>query len=66
MTAQGVPAGRVPVDQLTLVYSVMNLIMAVMAILITSTYPAISIWLLSKPGVKAAIVDKPAQELELP
>jgi hypothetical protein len=66
MTSQGVPAGRIPVDQLTRVYSVMNLIIAVMMMLITSIYPAISIWLLSKPGVKAAIVDKPAQELELP
>ncbi len=51
---------------LTRIYSIMNLIVAVGTMLIASIYPAISLWLLSRPGVKAAIVDKPATEPELP
>jgi hypothetical protein len=47
---------------LTWVYSIMYLIMAVGAMLVSSLYPAISLWLLSRPGVKAALVDKPATE----
>jgi hypothetical protein len=63
------PAGRggAPnVAFLTRVYQIMNLIVAVGTMLIASIYPAISLWLLSRPGVKAAIVDKPATEPELP
>ncbi len=65
--SQGLPQARVPsVADLTRVYSIMNLIIAVGVMLISSIYPAISLWLLSRPGVKAAIVDKPALEPELP
>ena len=65
--AQGLPANRVPqVSALMRIYSIMNLILALGAMVVTSIYPAISIWLLGRPGVRAAIIDKPAPELELP
>ena len=44
----------------------MNLIVAVSIIILGSIYPAISLWVLSRPGVKAALVDKPVTEPELP
>jgi hypothetical protein len=52
------------VGYMTQVYSIMCLIVAVGSIVISSIYPAISIWLLSRPRVKAALVDKPAPEPE--
>ena len=65
--AQGIPANRGPsLADMTRIYSIMNLILAVGAMTCTSIYPAISLWLLSRPGVKAAIVDGPAMEPELP
>ena len=58
---------RLPtLGDLTRIYSIMNSIVAVAAIVVSSIYPAISLWLLSRPGVKAAIVDKPLTEPELP
>ena len=58
--AQGLPQGRAPsVADLTRVYSIMNLIIAVVAIVVSSLYPAISLWLLSRPGVKAAVIHEP-------
>jgi hypothetical protein len=30
-----------------------------------SIYPAISLWLISRPGVQAALIDKPDTEPEL-
>lgn len=63
--AQGLPPNRIPpVADLTRIYSIMNLIIALGAIVVASIYPAISIWLLSRPGVKAAIVDKNPATLE--
>jgi hypothetical protein len=59
--------GRLPsVGELTRVYSIMNLIVAVSMIILGSIYPAISLWVLGRPGVKAALVDKPVTEPELP
>jgi hypothetical protein len=58
--------GGPTVAQLTMIYSVMNLVVAVVVILVSSIYPAISLWLLSRPGVKAALIDKPEKEPELP
>ena len=55
-----------PIARLTMIYSVMNLVVAVVVILFSSIYPAISLWLLGRPGVKAALIDKPIQEPELP
>jgi hypothetical protein len=64
---QGVGRGRmIPVGELTRVYSIMNLIVAVGIIVFGSIYPAVSLWLLGRPGVKAALVDKPSTERELP
>jgi hypothetical protein len=64
---QGMPQGQAPtVAFMTRIYSIMNLIVAVGAILFSSIYPAISLWLLGRPGVKAAILDKPVMEPELP
>jgi hypothetical protein len=60
----GVRGKAINVSDLTRVYSIMNLIVAVGAMLVSSLYPAISLWLLSRPGVKAALVDKPATEPE--
>jgi uncharacterized membrane-anchored protein YitT (DUF2179 family) len=68
MASQGAPANRLPpVAFLSQIYSITFLVGAIMAMLITSIYPAISIWLLSRPGVKAAIIDqRPFLEHELP
>jgi hypothetical protein len=63
---QGMPANRIPpVAELTRVYSIMNLLIAVGAIVISSIYPVISLWLLSRPGAKAAIIDRPIPEPEI-
>jgi hypothetical protein len=68
IAGQGAPAGRLPpVALLTQVYMITNMVVAIMAMVITSIYPAISLWLLSRPGVKAAIIDqRPSLEQELP
>jgi hypothetical protein len=60
----GVRGKSINVGDLTRVYSIMNLIVAVGMMLGSSLYPAISLWLLSRPGVKAALVDKPTTEPE--
>ena len=58
---------RMPsVGDLTRVYSIMNLIVAVGMIGFGSIYPAISLWVLGRPGVKAAFIDQPMTERELP
>jgi len=63
--SQGVPVAKLPpVGFFTRVYSIMNLFVAFGAMMITSAYPAISLWFLTRPGVKAAIVDPPLLELE--
>ena len=60
---QGIPANRAPsVADLTRVYSIMNLMMALGAMTVGSTYPVISLILLGRPRVKAAIVDLPLTE----
>jgi hypothetical protein len=67
LASQGMAANRLPpLAFMTQVYSITYLIVAVGAMLFASIYPAISLWLLSRPGVKAAIVDKPTLEQELP
>ncbi len=60
--------GRAPtMAELLTIYSIMLLIAAVVAILVSSIYPAISLWLLGRPSVKAALIDNtPVQEPELP
>jgi len=64
---QNIGPGRGPtVGDLTRVYSIMNLILAVGVIGLGSIYPAISLWLIGRPGVKAALIDKPNTEPELP
>lgn len=66
-TQQGLPTNRVPpIADLIRVYSIMNLLIAVGAIVISSIYPAISLWLLARPGARAAVIDRPAQEPEIP
>ena len=62
----GARGQRPTVGDLTRVYSVMNLIVAVGMMGFGSIYPAISIWVLGRPGVKAAFVDRPLTEPELP
>jgi hypothetical protein len=58
--------GRMPtVGDFTRIYSIMNLILAVSVIVLGSIYPAISLWLIGRPGVQAALVDKPPTEPEL-
>jgi hypothetical protein len=65
--AQNIPAGRGPdLAFLTRVYSISYLIMALGMMLFLSIYPAISLWLLSRPGVKAAIIDPRTTERNLP
>ena len=46
------------VDALFRFYSIMNLILAVSMIVFGSIYPAISLWVLGRSGVKAAMVDR--------
>ena len=59
--------GRMPpIGQFIRIYSIMNLVAAVSVIGFGVIYPALSIWLLGRPGVKAALVDKPEMEPELP
>ena len=64
---QGVARAKLPpVGDLTRVYSIMNLIVAVSIMLFGSIYPATSLWVMSRPGFKAALVGKPAKEPEFP
>ena len=63
-TAGGRPLADCGRD-LTQVYSIMCLIAAVGVIVFGLDLPRLSIWLLSRPGVKAALVDKPSTEPEL-
>lgn len=67
MLQQGMVRGRGPtVADLTRIYSITNLVLAVSMIALGSIYPAISLWVLSRPGAQAALIDKSAQETELP
>ena len=50
------------VEDLTPIYSITCMIVAVSAMVFASIYPAVSLWMLSRPGVKAALVDKPSKE----
>ena len=64
---QGLPANKLPnMAFLTRIYAIFNLIMALGAIVVSTIYPAISLWLMAKPEVKAAIIDPPVMEPELP
>jgi len=64
---QGLPPGRGPtIAEMTRVYSITNLVLGLGMILFGSIYPALSIWLLSRPWANAALIDKPRTEPELP
>jgi hypothetical protein len=57
---QGGIRGKVPtVGEFTRIYSIMCLILAIGMIAFGTIYPAISLWLLGRPGVKAALIGKP-------
>ncbi|WP_435006832.1 hypothetical protein P12x_004301 [Tundrisphaera lichenicola] len=61
--AGGGPPGRGPsIGDLTRAYSFMNLIVSVSIIVLGSIYPAFSLWVLSRPGMKAALVRDPSKE----
>jgi hypothetical protein len=47
------------VGEFTRIYSIMCLILAIGMIAFGTIYPAISLWLLGRPGVKAALIGKP-------
>jgi hypothetical protein len=62
----GLPGKLPTLGELTRIYSIMNLIVGVGMIVFGTIYPALSIWLLSRPGVKEAVrKDPPALEPEL-
>jgi hypothetical protein len=65
--AQGIPPARMPpFQELKRVYLIMCLIMGVLIVVFGSIYPMLSIVLLSRPGLKAALVGKPrSMETEL-
>jgi flagellar biosynthesis protein FlhB len=64
---QNLPANRLPpLPDLIRIYSIMFLGTGVAMIFLGAIYPAISLWVLSRPGVKAALVEKPPTEPELP
>jgi hypothetical protein len=54
-----------PLGELTKVYAVMNLIVGVGMVVFGSVYPAISLWILGRPGVKAALRKEAPKEPEL-
>jgi hypothetical protein len=57
---QGLTRGKMPtVGEFTRIYSIMCLILAIGMIVFGTIYPAISLWLLGRPGVKAALIGKP-------
>ncbi len=59
-TKRGLTPGRGPtMADLTRVYSIMNLILALTMMAAGSLYPAVSIWALGRPRLKAALVDAP-------
>ncbi len=62
----GAPGRGSTVEQLTMVYSIMNLVVAAAVIVVSSIYPAISLWLLGRPGVETALVGESPREAELP
>ena len=56
LRSQQTPAARMPsMGDLTRVYSILNLILAVGMIVLGSIYPAASLWILRKPGLGAAL-----------
>lgn len=64
---QGLAAARIPpIQDLMRIYSIMLLVGGLLIIFCYSIYPVISILLLGRPGVKAALAEKPAAtEVEL-
>jgi hypothetical protein len=52
--AAGAPAGAMTADTLTKIYTITYTVYAVGLIIFGSIYPAVTIWLLSKPGARAA------------
>ncbi len=61
------PQGRGPtLADLTKIYAVANLILAVSMIALGSIYPAISLWLLGRPGVRASLAMGTRKESYLP
>lgn len=60
--ARGVPS----LGQLTRLYAIINLIMAVAMIILGAIYPALSLWMLGRPGVRAALAIGASKEPESP
>ena len=59
-TNQAIAPGRGPtVADLTRLYSIMNLILALLMMVAGSLYPAISVWALGRTRLKAALIDAP-------
>ena len=65
--AQKIPAGRAPsLSQLTMIYSYIYGAMGILMIVAGVIYPALSIWMLARPGAKAALTTKmPPNDWEL-
>ena len=47
------------------IYSIMCLVLGASVIVVGSIYPAVSLWLIGRPGVQAALVDKTPSEPKL-
>ena len=67
ISAQGVPNAKLPpLSQLTQMYSIANLVLAVSVMVGGAIYPAITLLLIGRPGLQAALVGPPRTEPELP
>ena len=65
LSSASFPPGRGPkVADLTRIYGIFNLIMAVGMIVLGSIYPAVSLWVIGRPGVRAALVRASKREGE--
>jgi hypothetical protein len=58
--------GAPSLGQLTRAYAIMNLIVAAGMVVFGVVYPVLSLWMLSRPGVKAALKYDAQKEPELP
>jgi hypothetical protein len=64
MNPGGGRRGALTLGQLTRIYAIMNLIMAVVMIVFGAIYPALTLWMLGRPGVKAALGNEASKEPE--
>jgi hypothetical protein len=62
MGARGAPT----VGELTRVYAIMNLIVAIFMMVFGAIYPILSLWMLGRPGVRVALEREALKEPELP